>query len=63
MRKLRTKFAAGSMLPKVGAAVQFVKGKSGRKAVITELNKAVDALGGKTGTVIVNEEPGVSNQA
>ena len=45
-------FAAGSMLPKVGAAVQFVKGKPGRKAIITDLNKAIDALSGKTGTVI-----------
>lgn len=45
-------FAAGSMLPKVGAAVQFVKGKPGRKAVITDLNKAIDAVNGKTGTVI-----------
>lgn len=45
-------FAAGSMLPKVGAAVQFVKGKPGRKAIITDLNKAIDAVNGKTGTVI-----------
>lgn len=45
-------FAAGSMLPKVGAAVQFVKGKPGRRAIITDLNKAIDALSGKTGTVI-----------
>lgn len=45
-------FAAGSMLPKVGAAVQFVKGKPGRRAIITDLNKAIDAVNGKTGTVI-----------
>lgn len=45
-------FAAGSMLPKVGAAVRFVKGKPGRKAIITDLNKAIDAVNGKTGTVI-----------
>ena len=37
-------FAAGSMLPKVGAAVRFVKGKPGRKAIITDLNKAIDAV-------------------
>ncbi|MSS77924.1 carbamate kinase [Anaerococcus sp. WCA-380-WT-2B] len=45
-------FAPGSMLPKVEAAMQFVKGKSGRKAVITSLEKALDAMSGKTGTWI-----------
>ena len=45
-------FAAGSMLPKVKAAVQFVKSKPGRKAIISSLEKAVDALEGKTGTII-----------
>lgn len=45
-------FAAGSMLPKVGAAVRFVKGGKGRKAIITDLNKAIDAIKGKTGTTI-----------
>ncbi len=47
-------FAAGSMLPKVSAAVRFVKGGRGRRAIITDLNKAKDALSGKTGTVIRN---------
>ena len=45
-------FAAGSMLPKVGAAMNFVKAKYGRKAIITDLNKAIDAVEGKTGTMI-----------
>ena len=45
-------FAAGSMLPKVGAAVRFVKGGKGRRAIITDLDKAIDAIEGKTGTVI-----------
>ncbi len=45
-------FAAGSMLPKVGAAVRFVKGGKGRMAIITDLDKAIDAIEGKTGTVI-----------
>ena len=49
-------FAAGSMLPKVSAAVRFVSGKRGRKAVITDLNKALDAIKGKTGTTIVFKE-------
>jgi len=45
-------FAAGSMLPKVEAALQFVKSKPGRKAMITMLSKAREGLAGKTGTVI-----------
>ena len=45
-------FAAGSMLPKVNAAVKFAKSKPGRKAIITSLYKATEALDGKTGTVI-----------
>lgn len=44
-------FAPGSMLPKVEAAMKFVRSKSGRKAIITSLDKAVDALEGKTGTI------------
>ena len=45
-------FAAGSMLPKVEAALQFVKSGANRKAMITMLSKARDGLAGKTGTVI-----------
>ncbi len=45
-------FAPGSMLPKVQAAVAFAKANPGKKAIITSLFKAVDALEGKTGTVI-----------
>lgn len=45
-------FAPGSMLPKVQAAVQFAESKKGRKAIITSLNKALEALNGKTGTVV-----------
>jgi carbamate kinase len=45
-------FAPGSMLPKVEAALSFVKSGSGRKALITMLEKARDGLAGKTGTVI-----------
>ena len=46
-------FAPGSMLPKVKAAVMFAESKPGRKSVITSLEKAKDALAGKTGTVII----------
>lgn len=45
-------FAPGSMLPKVMACVKFVESKPGRKAIITSLYKAVDALEGKNGTII-----------
>ena len=40
------------MLPKVEAAMKFVRRFPDKKAVITSLDKAVDALEGKTGTVI-----------
>lgn len=46
-------FAPGSMLPKVQAALKFVKGGEGREALITSLDRAADALAGKTGTRIV----------
>ena len=45
-------FAPGSMLPKVQAAMKFVRTNPGKKAIITSLDKAIDALEGKTGTVI-----------
>ncbi len=45
-------FAPGSMLPKVLAAVEFVKSKKGRRAIIGSLDKAEDALNGDSGTLI-----------
>jgi carbamate kinase len=45
-------FAPGSMLPKIQAAVLFAKSKPGRRAIITSLDKAVDALHGTAGTTI-----------
>ena len=45
-------FAPGSMLPKVQAAMKFVKANPEKKAIITSLDKAIDALEGRTGTVI-----------
>lgn len=45
-------FAPGSMLPKVEAAISFVEGKSERVALITSLEKAKEAIDGKTGTLI-----------
>lgn len=45
-------FAPGSMLPKVEAAMKFVRMYPDKKAIITSLDKAVEALAGETGTVI-----------
>ncbi len=45
-------FPAGSMLPKVEAAMKFVRTYPDKKAIITSLDKAVEALEGETGTVI-----------
>ena len=45
-------FAAGSMLPKVQAALDFVAGAPGRRAIITSPKAAADALRGKGGTEI-----------
>lgn len=45
-------FAPGSMLPKVQAAIQFASAKKGNEAMITLLEKAREALQGKTGTKI-----------
>ncbi len=45
-------FAPGSMLPKIEAALNFVESKKGRIAIITSLDKAVDAIEGRAGTTI-----------
>ena len=45
-------FAPGSMLPKIEAALNFVESKPGRIAIITSLDKAVDAIEGRAGTTI-----------
>ena len=45
-------FAPGSMLPKVMAAIKFARRFPGKKAIITSLYKAVEALDGTEGTVI-----------
>ena len=48
-------FAPGSMLPKVQAAIQFASAKKGNEAMITLLEKAREALQGKTGTKITKK--------
>ena len=45
-------FPAGSMLPKIEAAVQSSESKKGRKTLITQLEKAAEGIEGRTGTVI-----------
>ena len=45
-------FAPGSMLPKVEAAMMFVKSGTGRKAVICSLEKVQQAVKGESGTLI-----------
>ncbi|MDU2064276.1 MAG: carbamate kinase [Sporomusaceae bacterium] len=45
-------FAPGSMLPKVEAAVKFVKSGSGREAIITSLENAYQAVTENNGTII-----------
>lgn len=44
-------FLAGSMGPKVEAAMEFIK-KGGQRVIISSLTKAVKAFEGKTGTII-----------
>lgn len=45
-------FAAGSMLPKVQAAMTFANSKLGSKAIIASLEQASEAISGTSGTVI-----------
>lgn len=48
-------FAPGSMLPKVESCISFVENTEGGRALITSLEKAREALQGKTGTMLVKE--------
>jgi carbamate kinase len=45
-------FAKGSMLPKVESCIDYVEKTENGKALITSLEKAKEALQGKTGTII-----------
>ncbi|RLI72906.1 carbamate kinase [Archaeoglobales archaeon] len=49
-------FLSGSMEPKVKACIRFLKW-GGEKAIITSLDKAVDALKGNAGTLIYKSQP------
>jgi carbamate kinase len=46
-------FAAGSMGPKVQAAIEFVDADEGRRAFIGDLEDAPEVLAGRAGTIIV----------
>ena len=49
-------FAAGSMLPKVEACMNFLNHSNDKKAIITSLDKAGEAINGNTGTTIIKKE-------
>ena len=46
-------FAPGSMLPKVQAALEFVRANPGGKAIITSLARGLEALEGRCGTTVI----------
>lgn len=46
-------FDPASMLPKIEASVQFISSAPERRAIITHIEKAKDAINGKTGTSFV----------
>ncbi|NLW43082.1 MAG: carbamate kinase [Tissierellia bacterium] len=48
-------FAKGSMLPKIEACINFLEQNPEGKAIITSLEKSLDALKGKTGTLIYKD--------
>lgn len=45
-------FGETAMLPKIRASVDFIKSGEGRQAIITNLEHALDALDGRSGTII-----------
>ncbi|KMQ98349.1 carbamate kinase [Lasius niger] len=47
-------FAAGSMLPKVQAALKFIENKSKKEAIIANLENAQAAIESETGTKFIN---------
>lgn len=47
-------FAESSMLPKIDASLAFIKAGKGRSAIITTMEKALESIDAKAGTVIEN---------
>lgn len=48
----KKQFGETAMLPKIQASIDFVSGRDGREAIITNLEHAFDAIEGKAGTHI-----------
>lgn len=48
----KKQFGETAMLPKIRASVDFVRGRADRRAIITNLEHALDAVEGRAGTVI-----------
>ncbi len=46
-------FGSSTMLPKIEAAISFIKAGKGRSAIITTMSRAEDAVNSKAGTTIV----------
>ena len=45
-------FEAGTMLPKIDAAIHYLEKRRDGKVLITSMSKIKDAIKGRTGTVI-----------
>jgi carbamate kinase len=45
-------FGEGTMLPKIEAAVEFIGNSAVKTVLITQLDKAIDGINGRTGTII-----------
>ncbi|MEK7065318.1 MAG: carbamate kinase, partial [Patescibacteria group bacterium] len=54
-------FKAGSMLPKIGAAVQFLEEGNGDEVIICLPEQMLDAVNGRAGTHIVPDEMRLSD--
>lgn len=52
--KAQGEFAAGSMLPKVEAALEFYNSKPGRTSIITSLDKALLGIQQQAGTILTD---------
>ena len=51
----KNQFGKAAMLPKIQASIDFVNGRKGREAIITNLDHALDAIQGNAGTVIISK--------
>lgn len=45
-------FGAGSMMPKIEAAIQFISGRNDRTVIISKIDKVKEAFVGENGTII-----------